>query len=52
MLEEKTVLSYILRHYRLRSLDKREDVKPVGDLVLRPENGIKLSVCLRDAGMK
>ncbi|KDR11278.1 Cytochrome P450 4C1 [Zootermopsis nevadensis] len=26
LLEEKTVLSYILRHYELRSLDKREDM--------------------------
>ncbi|PNF27066.1 Cytochrome P450 4C1 [Cryptotermes secundus] len=52
LLEEKTVLSYILRHYRLRALESREDIKPVADLVLRPENGIKLNISLRDAGLK
>jgi len=38
MLEEKTVLSYMLRHYRIQSLDRREDMKLVADLILRPEN--------------
>jgi cytochrome P450 family 4 len=52
LLEEKTVLSYILRHYRLHSIDKREDIILVGDLILRPEDGIKLSISPRDAGMK
>jgi cytochrome P450 len=47
LLEEKTVLSYILR-----SLENREDIKPIADLVLRPENGIKLNISLRDAGTK
>ena len=44
ILEEKTMLSYILRHYRLRSLDKREDINLVTELIMRPEKGIKLSI--------
>jgi cytochrome P450 family 4 len=49
MLEEKTVLSYMLRHYKLQSLDRREDMKLVGDLVLRPENGIRVIITPRVA---
>jgi cytochrome P450 family 4 len=52
LLEEKTVLSYILRHYKLHSLDKREDMKLIGDLVLRPDNGVRLSLSLRNVGTK
>ena len=50
MLEMKTVLSYVLRHYRLRSLDNREDMKLAGELVLRPENGIRVTITPRVAG--
>ena len=49
MLEEKMVLSYMLRHYRVQSLDGREDMKLVGDLVLRPENGIRVTITPRVA---
>jgi cytochrome P450 family 4 len=44
LLEEKTVLSYILRHYRFRSHDMREDITLLRELVLRPEEGIRLSI--------
>jgi cytochrome P450 family 4 len=50
LLEEKTVLSYILRHYQVQSLDRREDMKLLMELVLRPENGVKLILSPRDAG--
>jgi cytochrome P450 family 4 len=52
LLEEKTVLSSILRHYELLSLDKREDIKLVGDLVLRPDNGIRLIISPRNRETK
>jgi cytochrome P450 family 4 len=48
LLEEKTVLSYILRHYRLYSLDKREDIALIGELVLRPENGLRIVITPRN----
>jgi cytochrome P450 family 4 len=47
MLEMKTVLSYVLRHYRLRSLDSREHIILLRELVLRPEKGIRLTISLR-----
>jgi cytochrome P450 family 4 len=47
LLEEKTVLSYILRHYRLRSLDNRDSVNPLAEVVLKPEKGIRLTIAAR-----
>ena len=47
LLEEKTVLSYVLRNYKVKSLDKREDIKLLAELVLRPENGIRITITPR-----
>nr|CAD7431983.1 unnamed protein product [Timema monikensis] len=46
--EEKTILSYLFRHYSVRCLDKMEDVILLGELVLRPENGIRVVLTPRD----
>jgi len=48
MLELKTVLSNILRHYRLRSLDTRDTVNLMSELVLKPEKGINLTITPRE----
>jgi len=42
MLEEKTVLSSILRKYRVESLDRREDLTLLGELILRPKDGLRV----------
>ncbi|XP_049937612.1 cytochrome P450 4C1-like [Schistocerca serialis cubense] len=42
ILEEKTVLSYILRHFRVQTVERLEDLKLMGELVLRPFSGVKL----------
>jgi cytochrome P450 len=47
MLEMKTVLSCILRHYRLRSLDNRDTVNLLGELVLKAEGGIDVTITPR-----
>jgi cytochrome P450 family 4 len=47
LLEEKTVLSYILRHYELRSRDNREDIDILAELILRPEKGLRMSIKAR-----
>jgi cytochrome P450 family 4 len=47
LLEEKTILSYILRHYILHSLDSRDSVNPLAELVLKPEKGIRLTIAAR-----
>ena len=47
LLEEKTVLSYILRNYTVKSLDKREDIRQIGEMILRSENGIRIHITPR-----
>ena len=47
MLEMKTVLSYILRHYSLRSIDNREDITLIGELILKTEKGLKVIITPR-----
>ena len=47
ILEEKAVLSHVLRTYKVRSLEKVEDVKPLGELVLRSDRGIKITILPR-----
>jgi cytochrome P450 len=49
LLEQKTVLSCILRHYELRSLDKREDIKIHAALILKSVEGFKVSMTPRKA---
>ncbi|GFG37750.1 hypothetical protein Cfor_02942, partial [Coptotermes formosanus] len=48
MLEMKTVLSCILRHYRLSSIDRREDITLIAELILRPDEGVKVIITPRD----
>jgi cytochrome P450 len=50
MLEMKTVLSCVLRHYRLRSIDTRDTVNLMGELVLKSEKGINLTITPRERG--
>jgi len=47
MLEMKTVLSCVLRHYRLRSVDRNEDIDIIMGVVMRPEKGIRMSITAR-----
>lgn len=44
LMEEKTVLSSILRRYKLRSLDPRDKVSPSMELLLRPEGELRVQV--------
>ncbi|CAN9510230.1 unnamed protein product [Ophioblennius macclurei] len=40
LMEEKLVLASILRSFNIEACQKREELNPVGDLILRPEKGI------------
>ncbi|KAI7802035.1 cytochrome P450 4V2 [Triplophysa rosa] len=40
LMEEKVVLATILRHFEVESCQSREELRPLGELVLRPEKGI------------
>ncbi|KAJ9584859.1 hypothetical protein L9F63_020795, partial [Diploptera punctata] len=46
ILEEKTVISYILRNYKLHASD--HIAEPAPDIILRPLNGIKLEITPRN----
>lgn len=48
MYEEKSVLSSIFRKYQLKSVDKREDIKIVSEIILRPISGINVTIEKRD----
>ncbi|XP_067671881.1 cytochrome P450 4V2-like [Haliotis asinina] len=47
MLEEKVILSTVFRNFTVRPHQKREDLKPVGDLILRPGEGIFVTLSSR-----
>ncbi|XP_070185260.1 cytochrome P450 4V2-like [Littorina saxatilis] len=47
LLEEKAVLSSIFRHFRVTPCQTREDLLPVGELILRPQKGIKIELTAR-----
>jgi cytochrome P450 family 4 len=47
MFEEKAVLSSVLRKLRLQSLDRREDITLLLELVLRPQNAIRIQISPR-----
>ena len=42
LMEEKVILSSILRNYHITSLDKRDELMLRGELILRPRDGIRL----------
>ena len=48
MLEIKTVLSYMLRHYKLRSVDNRDTVNLLNVFTLKPDVGINLTITARE----
>lgn len=39
-MEEKVVLASVLRNFTIQSCQTREKLRPVGELILRPEKGI------------
>ncbi|XP_036313639.1 cytochrome P450 4V2-like [Pipistrellus kuhlii] len=49
MMEEKVILSCILRHFWVESTQKREELGLAGELILRPSNGIWIKLKRRNA---
>ncbi|XP_037546350.1 cytochrome P450 4V2 [Nematolebias whitei] len=43
-MEEKVVLASILRNFSVEACQKREELCPVGELILRPEQGIRIKL--------
>lgn len=42
VMEEKVVLATVLRNFHLESLEKREELVLIGELVLRPRDGVQV----------
>jgi len=45
--EEKVLLSHIVRRYNIESTQKRDELKPNGSLILRPDKGIYVKLTHR-----
>ncbi|CAL8286246.1 unnamed protein product [Arctogadus glacialis] len=48
MMEEKVVLASILRSFNIEACQKREELRPFADLILRPSNGILIKLERRE----
>lgn len=44
LMEEKTVLSTIIRKYKIKSAEKPENIKYYPELVLKSQTGIKMTM--------
>jgi len=47
LMEEKTLIAWILRYYKIKSIHRRDQVRPKGELILRPSEGVHLELELR-----
>ncbi|KAF4518536.1 hypothetical protein B566_EDAN004280 [Ephemera danica] len=48
MLEEKTLVSTVLRRYRVEAMQERKELKLKAGIVLRPSNGVHIRIFERD----
>ncbi|XP_037621087.1 cytochrome P450 4V2 [Sebastes umbrosus] len=44
LMEEKVIMASILRNFNVEACQKREDLRPLGELILRPEKGIVIKL--------
>nr|ALX81392.1 cytochrome P450 [Liposcelis entomophila] len=42
LMEEKVILSQVLRKFQITSLDKKEDIKMMAELILRPKDNLRI----------
>lgn len=48
ILEEKCVISSIIRRYKVEAVDRREDLTLLGELILRPKSGLRVKLTRRE----
>ncbi|XP_078582430.1 cytochrome P450 4V2-like isoform X3 [Branchiostoma floridae x Branchiostoma japonicum] len=48
LMEEKAILSSIFRRFHIETMQNREDLKPLGELILRPESGVRIKLFRRE----
>lgn len=44
ILEEKIVISTVLRQFRIETVDKLEDINLMNEIILRPEAGVRVKL--------
>lgn len=47
LMEEKTVLAWILRYFNVKACQRRDQIRPKAELILRPSKGLFLEFTLR-----
>ncbi|XP_058443129.1 cytochrome P450 4c3-like [Malaya genurostris] len=47
VLEEKSIISAVLRKYRIEAVDRRENLTLLGELILRPKDGLRIKISRR-----
>uniref|UniRef100_A0A8B9GWG2 Cytochrome P450, family 4, subfamily V, polypeptide 7 n=1 Tax=Astyanax mexicanus TaxID=7994 RepID=A0A8B9GWG2_ASTMX len=52
LMEEKVVLATVLRHFDVQACQSRDDLRPLGELILRPEKGIWIKLRRRKLNME
>jgi cytochrome P450 family 4 len=48
ILEEKAIISAVVRKYRIEAVDRREDLTLMGELILRPKDGLRIKITKRE----
>ncbi|XP_062538857.1 cytochrome P450 4c3, partial [Armigeres subalbatus] len=48
VLEEKSIISAVLRKYRIEAVDRRENLTLLGELILRPKDGLRIKISRRE----
>ncbi|XP_055614296.1 cytochrome P450 4c3-like, partial [Uranotaenia lowii] len=48
VLEEKSIISAVLRKYRIEAVDRRENLTLLGELILRPKDGLRIKISRRN----
>lgn len=47
ILEEKAIISAVLRKYQIEAVDRRENLTLLGELILRPKDGLLVRITER-----
>lgn len=47
ILEEKAIISSVLRNYKIEAVDRRENLTLLGELILRPKDGLACRITRR-----
>jgi len=50
LMEEKVVLAHVFRNFEVKSTQIRDDLRPYGDVILRPEMGVEVNMKARAQG--